>query len=402
MGAYKYIVMTKDGKEQSGILQADSPRAARNILRNKGLIVMSIKLMSDKSPKIRFGKIISSLELILITRQFAILLGSGLSVEQSLTALIEQLDNQEQKSILMNIRSEVLGGKTLAASMAIYNKVFPPVYTSLVHAGEQSGSLAAVMAKLADYSDRTRDLKSKITMALLYPIMVTIVAITMIIALLVYVVPQVVKVFESSNQELPFLTKALIAVSNALQSYGIAMAVIITASVVIFLQMIKKNRNFKLKVHRKLLTLPIVGQLLVNIDVARFSNTMSLLLSSGVSIITALEAGSNTVGNYSIKNAILHALQSVQEGSTLAVALSKENVFPLVIIHMIASGEKSGKLDHLLGQAGAYQELELSHRSQLLTGILEPAMILFMGGVVLLIVIAIMLPILDMNNMIST
>ena len=301
---------------------------------------------------------------------------------------------------MMGVRGEILSGRSLAASMKMFPKVFPIVYCSLIHAGEQSGSLANVMTKLAEYSDRTRELTSKIIMALLYPIIVTVVATLMIVALLVYVVPQVVKVFESSKQELPFLTKALIATSNGLRSYGwIILLAIIIATITIF-RMLKKH-EFKLKFHKKLLELPIAGRLLINIDVARFAHTLSLLLTSGVPMISALEAGRDTVNNYMMKNAINRALKAVQEGVPLAVALGNEKAFPPVVIHLIASGEKSGNLDKLLAQAGAHQELELTHRSQLLTGILEPALILFMGGVVLLIVIAILLPILNMNNLVG-
>ncbi|MCE2706044.1 MAG: type II secretion system inner membrane protein GspF [Proteobacteria bacterium] len=405
MTTFNYRAVDNKGKDKRGVVQAESPRHARQKLRELGLIVSHISAIKDGGTAKRTGlfsfrKPMSSLELSLLTRQFAILLNSGLSVEQSLNALIDQLDSPTQKSIMMGVRGEILSGRSLAASMKMFPKVFPIVYCSLIHAGEQSGSLANVMTKLAEYSDRTRELTSKIIMALLYPIIVTVVATLMIVALLVYVVPQVVKVFESSKQELPFLTKALIATSNGLRSYGwIILLAIIIATITIF-RMLKKH-EFKLKFHKKLLELPIAGRLLINIDVARFAHTLSLLLTSGVPMISALEAGRDTVNNYMMKNAINRALKAVQEGVPLAVALGNEKAFPPVVIHLIASGEKSGNLDKLLAQAGAHQELELTHRSQLLTGILEPALILFMGGVVLLIVIAILLPILNMNNLVG-
>lgn len=404
MATFNYKAIDHKGKERRGVVQAESPRQARHILRNQGLIVSHIGTSKDKKSKQTFfsslRKPISSLELSLITRQFAILLNSGLSVEQSLNALIDQLDNHVQKSIMMGVREEVLGGRSLAASMRMFPKVFPIVYCSLIHAGEQSGSLSEVMTKLAEYSDRTRELTSKIMMALLYPVIVTIVASLMIVALLVYVVPQVVKVFQSSKQELPILTKLLIATSNGLRSYGWLIILVVIATIIIIYRMLKKH-EFKLRFHKKLLELPVMGRLLINIDVARFTHTLSLLLASGVPMVAALEAGRDTVNNYMMKNAINSALKVVQEGVPLAVALSNEKAFPPVVIHLIASGEKSGNLDKLLSQAGSHQELELTHRSQLLTGILEPALILFMGGVVLLIVIAILLPILNMNNLVG-
>lgn len=403
MATFNYKALDAKGKNLSGIIQADSPRGARQLLRNKGLIVASIALMKDNTNKRKsfsFKKTMSSLELSLITRQFAILLNSSLSVEQALTALIDQLENPEQKSIMMGVRAEVLSGRSLAASMRMFPKIFPAVYCSLIHAGEQSGSLPKVMTKLADYSDRTRELTSKIMMALLYPIIVSIVAIVMIIALLVYVVPQVIKVFESSKQQLPILTKILIATSDGLRSYGWMILVAIIVIVFSIIRLLKKH-EFKLKFHQKLLEIPVAGKLLINMDVARFTHTLSLLLTSGVPMIAALEAGRDTLSNYMMKNAINRTLKAVKEGVPLAVALGNEEAFPPVVIHLIASGEKSGNLGQLLEQAGSHQELELSHRSQLLTGILEPVLILFMGGIVLLIVIAIMLPILNMNQMVN-
>ena len=245
---YKAINISNN-KIQTGVIQAESKRQARQLLKNRGFIVESLVASDTKetyAKKIQFKKTISSLELTLITRQFAILLNSGLSVEQSLNALIEQLESLTQKNIMMGIRSEILNGHTLASAMRMYPKVFPSVYCSLIHAGEQSGSLANVMTKLADYSDKTRELTSKILMALLYPMIITIVAILMITALLVYVVPQVVKVFEASKQELPLLTKILIMTSHTLRSYGIYILLAIIMSGFVIYKMLQ-NHQYKIK-----------------------------------------------------------------------------------------------------------------------------------------------------------
>ncbi|MBY0378964.1 MAG: type II secretion system F family protein [Burkholderiales bacterium] len=255
MATFNYKAVDRKSKDRRGVIQADSPRQARQLLREQGLIVSHIGSSNDKDAKKSFfsslRKPISSLELSLITRQFAILLNSGLSVEQSLNALIDQLENPLQKSIMMGVREEVLGGRSLAWSMKLFPKVFPLVYCSLIHAGEQSGSLAGVMTKLAEYSDRTRELTSKIMMALLYPVIVTIVAGLMIVALLVYVVPQIVKVFQSSKQDLPLLTKALIGTSDGLRNYGWIIILVIVITVVTIYKMLKKH-EFKLKFHKKL------------------------------------------------------------------------------------------------------------------------------------------------------
>lgn len=366
MRTYTYKAIDKSGKEKSGVVQAENPKSARQKLREMGLTVSSIeseKTRKEKTSKnVSFKKkAISSLELSLITRQLSILLNSGMSVEQALAALADQLESTEQKSIMSGVRSEVLAGRTLASSLEMYPKIFPPVYCSLIHAGEQSGSLAKVMNKLADYSDKTRDLTGKIMMALLYPVIVSIVATLVIVALLVFVVPQVVKVFESSKQTLPIITRGMIGASNGLREYGIYMIIIIVISVIAFARSLKKTEN-KIKFHRKLLTLPIAGKLLTNIDIARFTNTLSMLLSSGVPMLQALEASKNTLSNFMLKNAIENAIKMVREGVGLAVALNAQKAFPPVVIHLIASGEKSGDLEHLLAQAGGHQELELSHR----------------------------------------
>lgn len=404
MQTFSYKAIDKNGKDKTGVIQAENAKQARQQLRLSGLTVSHLeseKERKEKSAKnVSFKKkAISSLELSLITRQLSILLNSGMSVEQSLAALSDQLENHEQKAIMSGVRSEVLAGRTLAASLNMYPSVFPPVYCSLINAGEQSGSLASVMNKLADYSDKTRELTSKIMMALLYPVIVSIVATMVIIALLVFVVPQVVKVFEASKQTLPLITRGMIASSNGLRSYGIYILIVIFVFVIGFARSLKKTEN-KINFHRRLLNLPIAGKLLTNIDIARFTNTLSMLLASGVPMLNALEASKNTLSNFMLKSAIDRAVVMVREGVGLAVALNAQKAFPPVVIHLIASGEKSGNLEHLLSQAGGHQELELSHRSQLLTGILEPALIVFMGAVVMLIVIGIMLPILNMNKMV--
>jgi general secretion pathway protein F len=404
MATFNYQAIDSGGKKITGVIQAESAKNARQLLREDKLIIIHIESEKEKQQKnanaISFKKAISALELSMITRQFAILLNSSLSVEQALYALCEQLDEIEQKGILMSVRNEVLSGKSLAAAMSIYPKIFPPVYCSLVHAGEQSGSLARVMTKLADYSDKTRELTSKIMMALLYPMVVTVVAILAIVGLLVYVVPQVVKVFESGKHTLPLITRIMIASSNGVRFYGIYVVIIIAIAVFVFIKSLNNDNN-RIKFHKQLMKLPIAGKLLINVDMAKFCNTLSLLLSSGVPILEALIASQNTLKNYALKIAITNSIALVKEGNNLANALAAQKVFPPVVVYLIASGEKSGNLDSLLSQAGIHQELELAHRSQLLTGILEPALIVFMGLVVMLIVIGIMLPILDMNKMVT-
>ncbi|MDD3267301.1 MAG: type II secretion system F family protein, partial [Burkholderiales bacterium] len=351
MQTFSYKAIDKKGKEKSGIIQAENVKAARQQLRNSGLTVSHIEAEKDRKEKsarnVSFKrKAISTLELSLITRQMSILLNSGMSVEQSLAALADQLESHEQKAIMSGVRSEILAGRSFASSLRMYSNIFPPVYCSLINAGEQSGSLASVMNKLADYSDKTRDLTSKIMMALLYPIIVSIVATMVIIGLLVFVVPQIVKVFEASKQTLPLITRGMIATSNGLREYGVYALIAIVVVVVSFIRSLKKPEN-KIKFHKRLLTLPIAGKLLTNIDIARFTNTLSMLLTSGVPMLHALEASRDTLSNFMLKNSIDRSISMVREGVGLAVALNSQKAFPPVVIHLVASGEKSGNLENL-------------------------------------------------------
>ena len=399
MANFTYRAFDKYKKEVSGTLQASSVVVARKILRDKELMIISL----SKKKSISFKSKVSSLELSMLTRQFAILLQSGLSVEQALKALIEQLNNVVLKEILDGVYNTVISGRSLSYAMGLYPKVFSKVYCSLIYAGEQTGTLANVMLKLSDYADKTRALTSKVLIALLYPMIISIVAIIMIIALLTYVVPQVVHVFETSGQTLPILTRILIAVSNFTVSYGLWVLSILIIFI-FYIRYLLKKEKFRIRFYAFLLKLPIAGKLLLNIDVARFANTLSLLLESGVPIISALQSSHDTVKNVKMKYVIQSALKLVQEGVSLADSLhrSDDGIFPPVLVYLVASGEKSGKLPELLLQVAAYQELELTRLSDVLTGVLEPILILFMGLVILLIVIAILLPILDLNNIVSS
>lgn len=429
--SYNYkAIDIKSGKEKTGSINADSLVGARSKLKSLGLIPTTInadkhnkntsnelsgdnksnsvnstnksgsnnKFSKAKAVSRGFSKsVMSNLELSLFTRQIAILLNSGMSIEKTLIAIADQFDNPKQKSLILDIKNEVASGKSFSQSLSMHSKIFDPVYCSLVNAGEQSGNLGNVMGKIADYRDRSRNLSNKIMMAMMYPLAVSVIAIVVVSVLLVYVVPQVVEAFQSSNQQLPLITKVMISMSDMLRAYGlyILLALLLFGFIV---KHILKDPLQRLKLDEKILKLPVFGSLIMNLNVARFANTLSLLLSSGVPIIFALSASRDTVSNLLIKTAINAAIELVKKGASLSNSLKEQKIFPPVVIYLIASGESGGNLDELLSHVASHQELELNHRSQLMISILEPAMVVFMGGIVFLIVMAIMLPIVNMNT----
>jgi general secretion pathway protein F len=342
---------------------------------------------------------IGSGELSLLTRRFAMLLEAGLTVEQCLDALIEQAQGESARRILAAVRAEVLSGQSLAASFDPYPSSFPEIYRALVRAGEHSGELGAVMSNLAEYLERRQATRQSAGLALLYPAIVAAVALCIVVGLLTYVVPQVVDVFAQSRQELPFLTRALLWTSEALKGklgYVAALLVVIA----LILRWAYSREATKRHWHARLLRLPLVGPLWRGIDTARLASSLAILSAGGVPLLQALAAGARVVKNLALRDAVEDAMQRVREGSTLHRALASRGVFPPIFIHLVASGEASGRLAHMLGQAGRQQEVENDARVRLLTGVLEPALILAMGALVLLIVLAILLPIIEMNQLV--
>ncbi len=406
MAAFRYQALDAGGKKTKGVIEADAIRQARGRLREMGLVVTSIEMVSQealsssKGSSFSFKRGLSTTQLSLITRQLATLLEAGLTLEQAFSALVEQSENETVRQILAGVRAELMAGHTLAQGMNKYSRVFNDVYRSLVKAGESSGELDKVMLRLADYTESRQALQQKVGLAFVYPAIVTVVAILVIAGLLVYVVPQVVEVFERSSQQLPWLTVMLIAVSDGLQAAWYYLLGGLLLLWVGFSLMLRRE-PIRYAWHRWLLTLPMIGRLVRGVNTARMASTLAILAGSGVPLLTAMQAASGVVTNLPMKRAVEQATAKVREGAGLSRALAASGLFPPLLIHLISSGETSGRLDDMLERAAKQQEQEISSFTSVLTALLEPLLILAMGGVVLIIVLAILMPIIEMNQMVG-
>ena len=408
MPAYSYIAVDAEGRTRRGVVEAEAPRQARANLRGAGLVPMELSAVEPEAAaapqgaRWRWGRgrqRLGGAALALVTRRFALLLEAGLTVEQCLDALIQQAQDEASTRILSAVRGEVLAGHSLADALERFPGSFPDIYRALVGTGEQSGDLAGVMSRLADYLESRRAVSQHAGLALLYPAIVASVALAIVVGLLTYVVPQVVEVFQNSRQELPFLTRALLWMSGALQGNLLAIAVA-AAALIAALRYAWSREAWRARWQARLMRVPGIGPLLLGIGTARVASTLAILVGAGVPLLQALAASAKVVGSLPLRGAVEEAARLVREGSPLHRALDSRKVFPPIFIHLVASGESSGRLAHMLAQAAKHQEMENEHRVRLLTGILEPAIIVAMGIVVLLVVLAILMPIIEMNQLV--
>ncbi len=403
MTAFHYQAVDADGKTKQGIVEADSAVRARSQLRESGLFVIELDdvAANKTAPQFNFARRrLSSSDLSLLLRQLATLLEAGLPLEQSLSVLIEQTTHPYQRGLLAALRADVLAGHTLAHAVAQHPNDFPEIHRALIRAGEASGELDTVMDKLATYSENQQALQQKVGLAFVYPAIVTVVAILVIGGLLLYVVPQVVSVFQQSHQALPWLTRSLIWVTDILSVAWFYLLLLLVAAGYAAKQMLKQE-TLRATLHRKLLRLPVLGRLIQGVNTARMASTLSILFGSGVPLLTAMSTASGVVGNLPMRYALEDAALKVREGVSLSRALASSGLFPPVLIHLIASGEQSGKLESMLDRVARQQEQEVSGFVTALTSLLEPLLILVMGAVVLVIVLAILLPIIQMNQLIK-
>ena len=405
MPAFSYVAIDARGRTKRGIIEAEAPRQARTGLRNAGLVPVEVGAIDSEMAAPGASRLpwrshrLSGTELALTTRRFAMLLEAGLTVEECLDALIEQAQNGESSRTLQTVRAEVLAGHGLASALDRHPSSFPDIYRALIATGEQSGELTRVMLRLADYLEARQATRQSAGLALLYPAIVAIVALLIVVGLLTYVVPQVVQVFQHSRQELPFLTRALLWMSGALQGKLLFVG-IVAAACAIAVRAAWAREATRAKWQATLLRLPIVGPLAQGIDTARLASTLAILVGSGVPLLQALVAGAKVMTNIPLRKAVEDAVRLVREGTSLNRALGSRKLCPAIFLHLVSSGEASGRLAHMLSQAARQQELENETRIRLLTGILEPAVIVVMGIVVLLIVLAILQPIVEMNTLI--
>ena len=397
MAAYRYIAFDRAGGKLTGVLDADSSRAARQLLRERGLTPLEAHALGETRRTRVWRRRVPESELCLLTRQWAALLGSQLTMEQSLSALIDQADREAVRDLLMAIRTEIVAGHSLRSTLDRFAFQFPLVYRASVAAGEKSGELGLVMNHLAGYLERRNALRQKTLQALLYPAIVAGVALLVTVALTTYVVPAVLTVFQQGKQTLPWLTRALIAFSAFLSSWGWTIAGAAVAAL-LALRSSLKRATVRRRWDARLLRLPVLGRYLRTLDASRFASTLSILLASGVPLLVALEAGREVLVRLPLRDAAGVAAERVREGMPLARALAQSAEFPPLLIHMMASGEATGQLPQLLDSAGRLLQADLEHRTGVLTTLLEPALLLVMGGIVLSVVLAIMQPIIEMNQ----
>jgi general secretion pathway protein F len=403
--AFSYEAVNSAGATRKGVVNADSAKGARGDLRAQGLLPIKVEAISNqldetgKAGSRTFGDHLSSVELALFTRQLASLLEASLPLEQAFSALLEQAERTYVRDLVASIRSEVMGGSSLSDALAKHPRDFSDIYRALVNSGEQIGQLARVLTRLADYIERRNALVQKVRLAFTYPAIVTVVAFLIVIFLLTYVVPQIVSVFANTKQQLPFLTVVMLAVSDFVRQYGWIVALAVAALGFGWKQALR-NPAVKMRWHQWLLNAPLYGRFERSLNTARFASTLAITTGSGVPILRALQTSRDTLTNVAMRAQVEAAATSVREGVSLARALSAHRYFPAMLVHMISAGEATGELPAMLERAANSQEQDLERRAMTIAGLLEPALILAMGVVVLLIVLAVLMPIIEINQLV--
>lgn len=403
MPAFAYEALDSTGKTQRGVLQGDTARAVRGSLRERGLNPLSVDEVSHGAGAARrlfAPRGLSTTQLALLTRQLATLIGAGLPIDEALGALSEQAENERQRALTMGLRARVMEGATLAQAFGDFPDSFPEIFRATITAGEQSGRLEIVLEKLADYAEARDALKQKIFAALAYPLLLSLVAVAVVAGLMTWVVPQIVGVFQNLHQTLPLATRALMALSAFLRSWGWLILVAVIAAT-IALRVAMREERVRKRWHAMLLRLPLVGRLARAANTARATRTLALLVDSAVPLLDALGIAAQVVPNLPMRDALKRAAFKVREGSPFSRALGESGQFPPVALRLIASGERSGKLPRMLEEAAAHQQRELDRWLTVLTAVLGPAVILAVGAMVLFIVLAILLPIFNLNEIVK-
>lgn len=405
MAAYAYQAMDKSGKNKNGVIEGDNPRQVRQQLREKGLIPMQVDQVADKERQSQasfslFKNTISAADLSLLTRQLSTLVEASLPIEEALLAVAEQCEKPRQKNMMMAVRSKVVEGHTLADAMAEFPHVFDDLFRAMVAAGEKSGHLDTVLNRLADYTEKRQQTKSQITQAMVYPSIMLFFAFAIIILLLTVVVPKIVGQFQNMGQDLPTITQVLINISEFLQSYGLFLAIVIVVASVAINQVLQKP-VMKKRYHQFILTLPIVGKLSKGLNTARFARTLSILTSSSVPLLESMRIASEVLENLQIREAVKDAAGYVKEGSSLRASLEQTKMFPPMMMHMIASGERSGELQQMLARAADNQDRQFESLVSVSLKVFEPILIVTMASIVLFIVLAILQPIMALNSMVN-
>lgn len=404
MAAFEYAALDGSGRQKKGVLEADSLRQTRQMLRDQGLVPLNVEPATERRSRrsgggFTFSRRLGALDRVLLTRQLSTLVAAGLPIEEALQAVAQQSEKQHVRSLVMGIRSRVLEGQSLAGSLAQYPRSFNHMYRSTVASGEQSGHLDSVLENLADYQERQFESRRDVEMAMLYPVLLTLLAFGIVGALMLYVVPDMVGVIENMGQELPMSTRVLIALSEAAQAYWWLFGLLVVAGVVGGRWLLAQP-DIRLAWDRQKLRLPLLSRISRASNAARYANTLSILTSSGVPLVEAMNIAAEVVSNTWLRRRLGDATQRVSEGTSLRVALEGVGYFPPMLLHMVASGESSGELDAMLDKVARYQQAEVERIVTTLVRLFEPLMLVAMGGLVMFIVMAILLPILNMNQLV--
>lgn len=403
MGAFEYTAVDADGKQHRGVLEGDTARQVRQQLRDKDLlpidVIESAQKESARQSSFSYGKGLSAGDLAVLTRQLATLVQSSMPLEEALAAVGEQNENARLQTIVLGVRARVREGFSFADGLKDFPRAFPDIYRATVEAGEQSGHLDAVLERLADYTESRQELIQKIRNAMIYPLVLLTFCLLIVTLMMTYVVPKVVGVFTNTGEELPGPTAALIQISDFLQSYGWVLVILIVVGTFAFNRLLKKpgpRRQFDTFILR----IPVIGRIVRGLNTARFTRTFSIMTGSGVPVLEGLHISAEVITNTPMREAVEEATLRIREGAPIGVSLGKARQFPPLCIHLISSGEASGQLEAMLAKAAGQQEREMDGLIATLLNILEPGMIIFMGVLVMSIVIALLLPIFEMNKLV--
>ena len=403
MGAFEYTAVDSAGKQQQGVLEGDTAKQVRQLLRDKQLLPLEVTEAAEKESSrqksLGFRRSLSAADLAVLTRQLATLVQSGMPLEESLSAVGQQSENARLQSIVMGVRARVREGYSFADGLRDFPRAFPEIYRATVEAGEQSGHLDAVLERLADYTENRQELVQKVRNAMIYPFVLIAFCIMIIALMMTYVVPKVVGVFVSTGQDLPAPTAALIAISGFIQSYGWLVAIAIVALIFAAARLLRQPGP-KRAFDAFLLKTPVVGKIVRGLNTSRFTRTFSIMTGSGVPILEGLKISAQVITNTPMREAVEEASLRIREGAPIGTSLGQGGYFPPLCIHLINSGEASGRLEDMLNKAASQQEREMDGLIATLLNILEPGMIILMGVMVLSMVMALLLPIFEMNKLV--
>ncbi|CAM2831759.1 type II secretion system inner membrane protein GspF [Vibrio neptunius] len=406
MAAFEYKALNKKGKTQKGVIEGDNARQVRARLKEQGLMPVEVSETRQKAKKqteqagLTFKRGISTPDLALITRQLATLVQSGMPLEECLKAVSEQSEKPRIRTMLLAVRSKVTEGYTLSDSLADFAHIFDDLFRSMVSAGEKSGHLDAVLERLADYAENRQKMRSKLQQAMIYPVVLVVFAVGIVAFLLAAVVPKIVGQFVQMGQELPQSTQFLLASSDFIQHWGIQLLVALAVLVYLFKFALSKP-NLRLSWDRKIVHMPMIGKISRGLNTSRFARTLSICTSSAIPILEGMKVAVDVMSNHYVKQQVLSATDNVREGASLRKSLEQTKLFPPMMLHMIASGEQSGELESMLTRAADNQDANFESTVNIALGIFTPALIALMAGLVLFIVMATLMPILEMNNLMS-